>query len=324
MPPVNRNKPKRAKSSDSDYSIFELAADFPDDRTCLDWLWRHLYSEDGQHAECPKCERARRFHRVASRPSYSCDTCGHHVHPTAGTIFHKSSTSLALWFRAIYLMSSTRCGISAKQLEREIGVTYKTAWRMFKQIRTLLQPDDDDPPLNGEVEVDETFYGGKPRLSDGIKDRQSGKKWADANMQVIFGMVERGGRVRAIVVPNRTKATLMPHMRAFVLPASVIYSDEHHLYGGVGREFAGHRRIKHRAKVYVDGDVHTQTIEGLWALVKTGILGVHHSVSAKYLQGYVDEYAWRYNHRHSARALFHLMIEKVARAETPSPGLVGA
>jgi transposase len=146
---------------------------------------------------------------------------------------HKSSTPLALGFRAVFLMSSTRCGISAKQLERETGVTYKTAWRRFKQIRMLLQPDAGEPPLSGEVEVDETFYGGKPRVSDGIKDRQDGKKWADANKRVIFGMVERGGRVRAIVVPDRTKATLIPHMRSFVMPPSMIYPDEHHPYTAV-------------------------------------------------------------------------------------------
>lgn len=321
MPPVNRNKPKRAKSSDSDYSIFEFAADFPDDRTCLDWLWRHLYSEDGQHAECPKCERVRRFHRVQSRPSYSCDTCGHHIHPTAGTIFHKSSTSLALWFRAVYLMSSTRCGISAKQLEREIGVTYKTAWRMFKQIRTLLHPDENEPPLSGKVEVDETGYGGKPRLKDGPMTRQQAVKWSLKKKITIFGMVERGGRIRAHVVADRSKDTLHGLIRKNVSPEATIYSDEWALYAGLRHEFAGHLRIKHADKVYVDGDVHTQTIEGFWALVKTGILGVHHSVGARYLQSYVDEYAWRYSHRHSARALFHLMIEKVARADVPHPGL---
>ena len=143
----------------------EFLAEFPDDATCLEHLWRSRYSEDGEHAECPKCEKTRVFKRHKTkqgRQSWTCTVCGHHIHPTAGTIFHKSSTSLRLWYHAIYLMTSTRCGISAKQLERELGVHYKTAWRMFNKIRTHLMADD-DLPLQGDVEVDETSWGGKPR-----------------------------------------------------------------------------------------------------------------------------------------------------------------
>ncbi len=116
----------------------DFMRDFPDDAACLDYLWRRHYSYDGEHAQCPKCEEVRKFHRVASRPSYSCDSCGHHIHPTANTIMHKSSTSLHLWFHAIFLMASARCGISAKQLARELGVTYKTAWSIFTKIRNQL------------------------------------------------------------------------------------------------------------------------------------------------------------------------------------------
>src|SRR5712691_5697567 len=160
MSGVNRNHPKRAKSSESTYTVMDFARDYPDDAACLDYLWRRTLSDDGEHANCPKCGAQRKFHRVKSRPSYSCDVCGHHLHPTAGTIFHKSSTSLHLWFHAIFLMAQTRCGISAKQLERELGVTYKTAWRMFKQIRSMLDQDDDS--LSGTVEMDEAYIGGDP------------------------------------------------------------------------------------------------------------------------------------------------------------------
>src|SRR5213592_2056599 len=128
MPPVDRNNPKRAASSDSTYSLMEFMRDYPDDAACLDVLWRKRFAPDGHTADCPICKRPRRFHRIASRASYACDTCGKHLHPMKGTIFEKSTTSLVLWFYGIYLMSSTRCGISAKQLERELGVTYKTAW----------------------------------------------------------------------------------------------------------------------------------------------------------------------------------------------------
>lgn len=120
----------------------DLHGEFPDDATALDYLWRQRYSEDGKTARCPKCERERPFYRVESRPSYCCSMCGHHLHPTAGTIFHKSSTGLHLWYHAIFLASSTRCGVSAKELERQLGVTYKTAWRMLHLIRKHLMAQD--------------------------------------------------------------------------------------------------------------------------------------------------------------------------------------
>ena len=126
--PVTRpNRTSRSWSS---------CASYPDDAACLDRLWREGFAPDGHHADCPKCERTRKFHRTKTRASYTCDTCGLHVHPMKGTIFEGSSTSLQLWFYAMYVMASTRCGVSAKQIEREIGVTYKTAHRMMKRMRT--------------------------------------------------------------------------------------------------------------------------------------------------------------------------------------------
>ena len=132
------------------YTIKEFNKNLPDDDACLEWLKNHLYP-DGIY--CEKCGRVRKHHRITSRRCYSCDTSGSHVYPTANTIFHKSSTSLKSWFHAVYLMSSTRCGVSAKELERQLGVTYKTAWRMFHQIRKLLQ--EDVGTLSGSVEMDE-------------------------------------------------------------------------------------------------------------------------------------------------------------------------
>src|SRR3954453_18262876 len=165
MPSADRNNPKRAKASESTYSMMEFMREFPDDAACLDHLWRTRYAPDGHTTHCPKCDRDRRFHRVNGRPSYDCDTCGHHIHPTAGTIYHKSSTSLHLWYAAAYMITSTRCGVSAKTLERELGVTYKTAWRMFNKIRNELMAQDDEP-LSGEVEADEPFMAPRrPRNS---------------------------------------------------------------------------------------------------------------------------------------------------------------
>src|SRR5436190_23174209 len=218
MPPVDRKKPVRAVSSDSTYSLMEFMREFPDDDACLEYLWRSRYSEDGGHAMCPKEERVRPFKRYRTKQrrggSWTCTGCGTHLSVTAGTIFEGSSTSLHLWFYAIYLITSTRCGISAKQLERELGVTYKTAWRMFNRIRNDLN-DDADEPLSGDVEVDETSVRGKPRGPR--MTRQEAAVWRTAQPNVL-GMVERGGRVRLRVIPSRLGPALSREVRQNVNP----------------------------------------------------------------------------------------------------------
>jgi transposase-like protein len=305
MPPVNRNKPVRAKSSDSEYSLMEFMRDFPDDATCLEWLWQNRHSTDGEHAHCTKCDSEqpfRRYETTQQRQSWTCTACGHHLHPTAGTIFAKSSTSLHLWFYAMYLMASTRCGISAKQLERELGVTYKTAWRMASLIRKELMTTD-DAPLNGHVEADETYIGGKRR---GTRGRGAAGKTA------VLGMAQRSGRVIACTIENVKRATLLPKVCEYIMPSSTVYTDELASYNGLGNHGYKHRRIHHSSRVYVSGDIHTNTIEGFWSLVKRGICGVYHSVSAKHLQSYLNEYAWRYNHRHDDRAKFSLLLLRAA------------
>ncbi len=310
MPKTNRNKPTRAKSSESEYSLMEFMEEFPDDATCLEWLWRNRFSKDGEHAHCPKCDGERTFKRYETsqqRQSWTCTGCGHHVHPTAGTIFHKSATSLHLWFYAMYLITSTRCGISAKQLERELGVTYKTAWRMFNLIRTDLMKQD-DCTLEGAVECDETYMGGQRR---GSLQGRPGK--ASPHKTAVFGMVQRKGRIVVSTVPNVQKVTLHPKIEERILPASIVYTDEMGAYNGLDRKGYTHKRIKHSEKVYVSGDIHTNTIEGFWSLVKRGIGGVYHAVSTKHLQSYLNEYAWRYNLRHTDEGRFRILLLRAVR-----------
>lgn len=323
MPRVDRKNPTRAASSESRYSLMEFSREFPDDDACLNYLWRTRYSEDGEHAECPKCQTTRSFRRYATsqrRQSWTCIACGNHLHPTAGTIFAGSATSLHLWFYAMFLMTSTRCGISAKQLERELGVTYKTAWRIFHLIRNDLMAQTDEP-MTGAVEMDETYVGGKPRQSDvaawgtaanSTQRRQAAQRWSNETKTTVFGMVERGGSVAAHVVPKRPQAAIMGHISAVVDPKSIVYTDDARIYDRLPRSGWEHRTINHSAKVYVQGDVHTQTIEGFWSLVKRGIGGTHHAVSAKHLQGYLNEYAWRYNHRSDDRAQFESLLLRAA------------
>lgn len=295
----------------------EFMREFPDDEACLQWLWRNRHSQDGEHAYCPRCEKERTFRRYQTkrpRQTWTCTSCTLQIHPTSGTIFHKSSTSLQLWFYAMWLMTSTRCGISAKQLERELGVTYKTAWRMFNKIRNVLMEQDSEQ-LSGEVELDETFIGGKPRQSDIARRKALGWNAQTDYWQrkaVVFGAAQRSGRVRASVVPNSRASTILPLAREYVLPETLIYTDEYKAYTRLGREGYTHRRIKHMARVYVEGDTHTQTIDGFFGLVKNAIRGVHHGVSHKWLQGYLNEYVWRWNRREQPRAMFLDLIDSAA------------
>jgi transposase len=308
MPPVNRNKPINAKSSDSQFTLMDFMREFPDDATCLEWLWHNRYSPDGEHAYCPKCDTERVFKRYEtsqSRQSWTCNGCGYHLHPTAGTIYHKSSTSLHLWFYAMFLMTSTRCGISAKQMERELGTNYKTAARMMRLIRGDLM-EQDLTPMTGPVEADETYIGGKR------KGTPPGRPGPGSHKATVFGVVQRGGRVIAVTVPNVRKATLMPHLTKKVLPRETVYTDELKSYNGLTAAGYRHDRVNHSQQVYVSGNVHTNTIEGFWSLTKNGIRGVYHSVSTKHLQGYLNEYAWRYSHRGDERAMFETLLLRAA------------
>lgn len=212
----------------------------------------------------------------------------------------------------MYLMTSTRCGISAKQLERELGVHYKTAWRMFNKIRNELMNEGElTKPLSGEVEIDETSWGGKPRRK--FKTRAESAQFREAKTTVL-GMVERGGRVRLRVLAARRGEPLSGAVRANVNPESIIFTDDWRPYRPLSREYAGHRVINHSAGVYVRGNIHTNTIEGFFGNLKTGMRGAYKAVSDKWLQSYLDEYAWRYNERfRGERSMFHSLLEKAAK-----------
>jgi len=213
------------------------------------------------------------------------------ISPMAGTIFEKSSTPLKTWFYAMYLMGSTRCGISAKQIQRETGVTYKTAWRMFRQVRSLLS--EPDLRLEGStVEVDETFMGGVRKYGRGRPMRGDKKKTP------VIGLVERGGRAYAKVIKNAKAETLVPIIRKRVIPGSVVYTDQFGAYNTVSayRRYT-HKRINHETQGYVRGDIHTNTVESAFSLPKRGVMGTWHKVSAKHLPAYLDEMCFRFNRR---------------------------
>lgn len=263
---------------------------FPDDDTCLDYI---RYKRFPERIHCPKCGKDSLFHHDRGKKSYSCDSCGYQISPTAGTIFHKSSTPLTIWFYVIYLMAQTRGGISAKQIERETGVTYKTAWRMCKQVRSVLFENGD--PFSGEVEIDEAYFGG----------RKSGKRGRGAEGKTpVVGMVERNGMLEVRKVENTTRKTIIPIVVSNVQQGAQIFTDEYPVYKCLPSFGFNHSTIQHSEQIYVMGNCHTNTIEGFWSLAKNGIKGVYHSVSSKYLQYYLDEYAFRYNHRKDTTPMF--------------------
>ncbi|MBS1713911.1 MAG: IS1595 family transposase [Armatimonadetes bacterium] len=281
------------------YTLKDFLKEYPDDDACLEWLFQFMYPA-GVH--CHVCDKVTKHHRVRTRKSYSCDVCGHHVHPTAGTIYHKSSTPLTTWFYAVFLMSNTRTGVSAKHLQRETGVTYKTAHRMLKMIRAMLL-EGQAGPLTGEVEVDETLVGGKPRRYKDHPNKYSKKA-------TVIGAVERGGSVVAKVVPDNARTTCYDFVLGNVAPGTTLYTDEHSGYFRIGKRGYKHHTVTHWSLEYARGVVHTNTIEGFWGNFKTGFRGAYKHCAFKYLEAYVNEYAFRYNHRNSEASMFaHFMAQ---------------
>jgi transposase len=285
-------KNKQAKFTNKDFHKM-----FPDNEACLEWIKNKQYPNG---IECPICKKVTKHHKFAKRPVYECDYCGHQVSPLAKTIFRKSSTPLKVWFEAIFEMSNTRTGYSAKALQRKTGVTYKTAWRMFKQIRKLLEQRN--PMFSGIVEVDETYIGG---VRKGTRGRGASGKTP------VVGIAQRKGKLLANVTDDVKRSTIDPLIVNNVSPNSLICTDEFPVYDNLNKLGFEHKECNHGDGQYVIGNVHTNNIEGFWSLVKRGISGTYHSVSPKYLQSYVNEYSLRYNHRSDETPMFVNLLNQI-------------
>jgi len=264
-------------------TIQQFFNQFPDDDTCLAHLFNVRF---GQGYVCPKCKRESKWYKIRAERAYSCQWCGHHLHPTVGTPFESSRTSLQLWFYAIYLFTQTRSGVSAKELQRQLGVTYKCAWRIGHEIRKHMAFVDGDDKLNGDVEIDETFIGGYKKKGQGGKGKV-----------VLFGMLDRDGDIMTKVVKNRKWSSLIPHIVQNIKKGSSVYTDEHVAYKDLKREGFKHSKVNHSQKEYAKGDNHVNTIESYWARLKQSIRGTHIHVSAKHLQKYAHEFEYRFNCR---------------------------
>lgn len=257
----------------------------------------------GERHDCERCAKNARFYRVTTRRSYVCEYCGHQVYPTAGTPFDRTRTPLTDWFFVMWQFCTSRNGVAAKEVERQLGVTYKTAWRMCHQIREYMGKVDGDGPLGGftrRVEVDETFIGGH-------KVGGQGGRYKTA----VFGMLERNGKVMTQVVPDRRSGTLLPIIRKNVRQFSEVHSDEWIGYGGLTRLGYWHKTVQHKKEEYVSKTGTTVNgIEGFWSQLKRGINGTHIHVSAKHLPKYLGEFEYRYNMRHQP----HLMVDRLLNA----------
>lgn len=280
------------------FTINDFNEKYPNDDACLEHFFKERY---GSLKRCPNCKKPPKFYRLTDRKCWECQFCAYQIHPLAGTIFHKSDTSLKSWFFAIFLFANSKNGVSSMELKRQLRVTYKTAWRMAKQIRKLFSKSD--KKLSKTVEADETYIGGKRR---GKRGRGAEGKTA------VFGLAQREETVRAEVVPNTQAVTLLPILRKNVRKGSQIMSDEYPPYNRVRSMGYYHRRINHAVKQYVRGLTHVNTIEGFWSQLKRSINGTYHAISPKYLQNYVDEFSWRYNARSCESPAFSLMVQQAA------------
>jgi len=300
---MNRRQtiPKQQK-----YTVTDFRTEFPTDDACLEYIKERRFP--GGVAYCTTCKVDRKHYRVTGRTCYACHACGNHLFPLAGTIFHKSSTSLLTWFYVIKLMTSTRVGVSAKQIQRETGVTYKTAWRMMSQVRKLMA---EKIKLQSPVEMDEAYFGGS--------DSNKHKHLRGDSKTAVLGIVERKGRVVARVIPDAQKESILPVVGEVLPPRTMIYSDESPALATVRWMGQSHKHATvNHSKGFRDGWAHTNTIDGFWSLVKRGIAGVYYQVGPNYLQSYLDEYSFRYNRRKVMYPMFHLLARRTSTQVCPS------
>jgi transposase-like protein len=269
---------------EQEMNLVELMDRFRSENACRAYL-EELRWPDG--VECQRCG-SRDVTPIKDRPQYICKSCRYHFSVTAGTIFHDSHLSLSKWFLAVYMIAESRKGISANQLKRSLGTSYKTAWYLCHRIRAALK-EVDAQLLRGVVEVDETFVGGE------VEGKERGYK---GNKTVVIGAMQRGGNICLQVVRGTDRETLHGFIRENTAgETEAIYTDEWPAYKGIADDDTKHEAVKHRDKEWARGEVHTNSIENVWSLLKRSIVGSYHKVSAKHLDAYLDELEFRFNNR---------------------------
>jgi transposase-like protein len=266
---------------------------FADADNCLSYLSARRWSNG---VTCPRCG-SKDVGFVASRRIWQCKTRHDHAQFSikTGTIFEDSPITLDKWLLAMWMIANCKNGVSSYEISRATGISQKSTWFMLQRLRLALQDTNTGGKLGGEVEVDETFIGGKARNMHNSKRERVITGTGGKDKTAIMGLLERGGKVRATVVKDRKKGTLQSEVKKHVAPGSVVYGDALKSYDGLESEYA-HQVIDHAIE-YVNGQVHTNGMENFWSLLKRGISGTYVSVEPFHLFRYVDEQAFRFNNR---------------------------
>ena len=302
-------------------TFIEFMDKFPTEKKIVEYFYTIRYPNG---IECNHCNSPKVHKRKENIKLLDCNDCGNTFSPFKGTIFEKSSTDLRKWFYAIHLFLNGKKGISGLQLQREIGVTYKTAWRMLQQIRKAMGNAENQEFFDTIVEIDETYVGGKPRKKNNHKDndRNGGgtstpiKRGRGTKKTPVVGVVDRINKkvFAKVAMPNKKGQKLTAKQLIEILKTvsaqengNTIMTDEFKGYDLLSRNKFIHLRIDH-SKAYVDGNIHTNSAESFWAILKRAVYGIYHHVSVKYLQRYVDEFCFRWNNR--GRNMFDIVLKQ--------------
>jgi transposase-like protein len=290
---------------DMNMNLAELMKDFADESKCRAYL-EALRWPNG--VTCPHCKGAK-IYRIASRDQFVCASCEYQFSVTADTIFHDTHLPLATWFLATVLICEAKKGMSACQVQRSLGIkTYKTAWYLCHRIRAAMV-EVNRPLLDGKVEMDETFVGGKKR--DG-----RGYAGAHDNKEVVIGIRQRGGDLRFFHAKDVRSGTLEKYIRENISEdVECLYTDDWRAYRGAAKKLRAdgrHKTIRHKLHIYAKGDVYTNSIESAFSLLKRGVMGTWHKISAKHLQSYCNEMCFRFNNRKNPYLFRDTMLKLIA------------
>lgn len=301
---------------DQEYDLVELIEQFGSEDKCHDYL-EGLRWPGG--VECPRCQ-SKKISRIAKRRQFDCDSCRYQFSVRVESLFHDSKLPLWKWFLAVYLMIESKKGISANQLKRTLGVSYKTAWYLCHRIRAAMVDESGDM-LRGIIEADETYVGGKV---GGFKDKKEAARHRRDNKTVVLGAVERGGRVRLRVAPDASSESVKGFLKGVVHDdAEAIYTDSHRSYRGIGDDNTRHEYVDHSREEWVRGQVHTNTVESVWSLFDRSVIGAYHKLSVKHLSAYLDEAAFRWNNKDNPFMFRDTILRLVEGDALPFQELVG-
>jgi transposase-like protein len=292
----------------TDMDLPKLVERFGSEDKCRAYLETLRWPEG---VTCPRCQ-GKKVSRIAKRGQFDCDSCRHQFSVTAGTIFHDTHLPLWKWLLAIYMIAESKKGISSNQLKRTLKVSYKTAWHLSHRIRAAMK-DDSTTLLDGIVEVDETYVGGR--------QRNIGRNWRKKKTLVV-GAADRDGDVRLTVIGRATKKNLHSFIVKNVEPGSTIHTDEHPGYNDLDQKGFAHETVEHGAGKYVRANVHTNTVEGVWSLFKRSLVGSYHQLSTKHMNAYLHETAFRYNNRSNPHMFRDALLKLLASPSVPFAKLV--